>query len=122
LKAYSKSPRRCYHNKEWAAKMIAIGLIPSDTGAPGGKATGEKVSHYIAEGGLFAKACADFLARHGAVLFSDRAGDQEAIAKAKKKAASRVKYSCPSCEMNAWGKPDLQILCIECDEQLEPAG
>ena len=33
--------------------MGAIGLIPSDTGAPGGKQTGQKVSHYIAGGGRF---------------------------------------------------------------------
>lgn len=114
---HGKPPRRCYHNKEWAAKMIEVGLVPSDTGTPGGKTTGEKVSHYIAEAGPFALACADFLARHGAVLFSDRAGDQAAVAKAKK---NRTKYTCPSCQMNAWGKPALQILCIECDEQLEP--
>ena len=113
---FGKPSRSGYHNKEWAAKMIEIGLIPSDTGAPGGKTTGEKVSHYIAEAGPFALACADFLAQHGAVLFSDRAGVQ-AAAKPKN---TRTKYTCPSCQMNAWGKPSLQILCIECDEQLEP--
>jgi len=29
-------PSRAYHNKEWAAKMEEVGLIPSDTGQPGG--------------------------------------------------------------------------------------
>ena len=115
---HGKPSRRAYHNKEWAAKMIAIGLIPSDTGAPGGKTTGQFVSHYIAEGGFFATACAAFLAKNGTVLFTDRAGDD--TAKAKKKAASRAKYSCPSCGINLWGKPGLAVLCIECDERLEP--
>ncbi len=32
--------RRGYHNKEWADKMEAIGLMPSDTHKPGGKRTG----------------------------------------------------------------------------------
>jgi hypothetical protein len=40
-----KPGRRGYHNKEWAAKMQAIGLTPSHTGKPGGKRTGQSVSH-----------------------------------------------------------------------------
>lgn len=36
-----------YHNREWAAKMHSIGLMPSDTGKPGGVVTGDHVSHYI---------------------------------------------------------------------------
>src|SRR6516165_2113875 len=39
--------RRAYHNREWAAKMAAIGLEPSDTGCPGGKRTGQRMSQYI---------------------------------------------------------------------------
>ena len=42
-----------YHNKEWAAKMREIGLIPTDTGQPGGKETGQKVTHMIERGGTF---------------------------------------------------------------------
>jgi hypothetical protein len=34
--------RRNYHNKEWAAKMIALGLMPSSTGMVGGKITGAR--------------------------------------------------------------------------------
>ena len=49
---FGKPSRRGYHNKQWAAKMIEIGLIPSHTGEPGGKQTGQSVSHYIEENGL----------------------------------------------------------------------
>lgn len=45
--------RARYHNKEWADKMESIGLIPSSTGRPGGRRTGDKMSDYIAEGGEF---------------------------------------------------------------------
>lgn len=45
--------RTGYHNKEWAMQMIAVGLMPSDTGAPDGKQTGQHVSHYIITGGPF---------------------------------------------------------------------
>jgi predicted SprT family Zn-dependent metalloprotease len=43
---HGKPSRTGYHNKEWAAMMKAVGLIPSDTAAPGGKETGQHVSHY----------------------------------------------------------------------------
>lgn len=49
--------RRCYHNKEWAHKMIAIGLQPSSTGEPGGEITGQHMSDYPLDGGRFMKAC-----------------------------------------------------------------
>jgi hypothetical protein len=55
LKQYKlgKPSRRHYHNKEWAAEMKLIGLQPSSTGAPGGKETGQQMSHYIIPGGAF---------------------------------------------------------------------
>ena len=43
---FGKPSRAGYHNKEWAAKMQAIGLHPSDTGQPGGKETGQSCSHF----------------------------------------------------------------------------
>lgn len=42
-----------YHNKEWAYKMIEIGLQPSSTGKPGGAITGMLMSDYVIEGGPF---------------------------------------------------------------------
>ena len=34
---FGKPGRRGYHNKEWAAKMRKVGLMPSHTGEPGGQ-------------------------------------------------------------------------------------
>jgi hypothetical protein len=48
--AYGKSS---YHNKTWAEKMKKVGLIPSDTGGPGGKEIGQYVSHYVDPEGAF---------------------------------------------------------------------
>jgi predicted SprT family Zn-dependent metalloprotease len=45
--------RNGYHNKIWAEEMKKIGLIPSDTGEPGGKEVGQHVSHYIDPNGAF---------------------------------------------------------------------
>jgi hypothetical protein len=57
--AHGGAPSRAgYHNREWAGKMESVGLMPSDTGRPGGKKTGQRVSHYVIPGGPFARACA----------------------------------------------------------------
>ena len=59
---FGKPSRSGYHNKEWAAKMREVGLIPTDTGQPGGKETGQKVTHIIEQGGRFDRACTAYLA------------------------------------------------------------
>src|SRR5690606_24429339 len=46
-----------YHDRVWADKMEAVGLMPSDTDQPGGKRTGFRVGHYVIEGGPFDLAC-----------------------------------------------------------------
>ncbi len=53
---FGKPGRTYYHNKEWANKMIEIGLMPSSTGEPGGKITGQHMSDYIIRGGRFLSA------------------------------------------------------------------
>ena len=60
---FGKPSRAGYHNKEWAAKMHEIGLHPSDTGQPGGKETGQSCSHYIVEGGRYARVFAELAAQ-----------------------------------------------------------
>jgi len=45
------------HNREWADKMESIGLMPSDTGLPGGKRTGRSMNDYIKLEGAFVTAC-----------------------------------------------------------------
>jgi predicted SprT family Zn-dependent metalloprotease len=51
--------RRAYHNAEWGAKMEAIGLMPSHTGKPGGRKTGQQMADYAIAGGRF-----EAVARH----------------------------------------------------------
>ena len=48
---------KTYHNKEWADKMESIGLMPSATGLPGGKRTGQNMADYPIKGGLFYNEC-----------------------------------------------------------------
>jgi len=105
---------------EWAAKMKSIGLVPSSTGAPGGKETGQKVSHYIAQGGPFAAACAELAGQGVAVSYVDLWGDEDEKTR-RKKAASKTKYTCPSCGLNAWAKPEVVLVCGECEIALTEA-
>ncbi len=107
-----KPGRGGYHNARFADLMGAIGLVASDTGEPGGKSTGQKMSHYIDDDGPFARAY-EALAETGWTL------DWRAIAapSAGKKPAknTKVKFTCPECGANAWGKETLNIHCADCD-------
>jgi hypothetical protein len=40
-------------------------------------------------------------------------------AKRKKKAASETRYTCPSCQLNAWAKPDVRLVCGDCDMPMQ---
>ena len=53
---YGNPSRNGYHNKEWARKMEAIGLMPSHTGEPDGKKTGQTMDQYVLDNGLFKNA------------------------------------------------------------------
>jgi len=114
---HGRRPRRCYHNHEWASKMIAVGLHPSDTGNPGGKIVGQRMTHYIILDGPFAKACARLLATSPPALYADRA---EEPAAEKKKRASKTKYTCPGCGLNAWAKPNAPLACVDCVQPMIP--
>ena len=58
---FGKPGRRGYHNAEWAKKMQAVGLMPTDTGEPGGRKTGEKIGDYPMPGGRFVTACSELV-------------------------------------------------------------
>src|SRR5260370_21620990 len=68
---FGKRPSGGYHNRQWAAKMHEIELIPTDTGELGGKETGQKRTHVIEENDRFSCAVPKLLARHPAILYSD---------------------------------------------------
>jgi hypothetical protein len=114
--AHGMPAARGYHNKEWAAKMKAIGLQPSSTGMVGGKETGQRMMDYIIPDGPFTKAFAK-LAASGWKLnlqSAHRTGG-------KITPNSKTKFTCTSCRQNAWGKPDLAILCEPCGLKMRPA-
>lgn len=111
--------RRGYHNEEWAAKMEKLGLMPSSTAAPGGSRVGYKVSHYIIEGGTFAVAYAKMPDEY---LLPWLCWEGTAMRTKKPRQASKVKFSCEKCGCNAWGKPNLKLVCGDCDEEMVSVG
>lgn len=111
--------RRGYHNEQWAKAMESVGLKPSSTGAPGGDRVGQHMTHYIEEGGRFAKAFARLPKRCRLPWTCD---EPDPVAKKKAKEKNKVKYTCPHCEANVWGKPHLAIACLECEATFNEEG
>ncbi len=65
--------RQCYHNREWGDRMESIGLMPSDTGQPGGRKTGQHMADYPIEGGAFVRRAAELINDKGfEILWFDR--------------------------------------------------
>jgi hypothetical protein len=115
---FGKPSRVSYHNKEWAGMMRAVGLIPSASGAPGGREVGQQMTHYIEEDGRFAKACAELIGSGFDALYVELWQEGDA-AKRAKKAASKTRYTCPQCGVNAWAKPQVALICGDCKEPME---
>lgn len=139
---FGEPSRSGYHNKEWAQKMRELGLIPSHTGQPGGKETGQHMTHYIEEGGRYQLAfekmpksyILPFTSLEGEMMKrliegssngkdEDGDGTEDAkktrLRKLRPPSQNKTKYTCPGCQVNVWGRPALQIQCVNCEEVFE---
>ena len=125
---FGKPGRGKYHNREWADRMKSLGLQPSNTGAPGGKETGDTMSHYIVPAGPFDVAAQQLQRQRFSLRWSERPADAKASPKGpdgsegeKEKSGTRQKYTCPICGLNAWAKHDVRLLCGEHKVLMEEA-
>lgn len=106
-------PKRiAHHNREWGSLMKRVGLYPSATGAPGGKETGRRMTHYVVEGGPFEAAVENL------PVTLDWVGLLPL--KKKKEREPKVTYCCPDCEARVRGKAGLNIRCDDCDQVMGP--
>jgi SprT-like family len=107
---FGKPSARGYHNKQWAAAMKAIGLMPSNTGAVGGKETGQQMDHYIVPGGPYQLAFAELAATGWKLNLQStiHAGGT------KKVDESKTKFTCPVCGWIVRGKPDTVVVHMPC--------
>jgi ribosomal protein L37E len=108
-----------YHNREWAQKMVELGLIPSDTGRPGGRQTGQRMTHFIEPGGAFDKAADELIAKGFVVAFVDRAVRSDGPTAVQKR-LSKTHYRCQQCGQNAWAKPGASLDCGLCKSPFRP--
>ena len=127
---FGKPSRNGYHNKEWGRKMESIGLMPSNTGKPNGKKTGQQMTHYIIEGGAYETAFKEMPNEYLLAFTSLDADIMKAMIEGRGKGSvttpkggvvppkgkNKVKYTC-SCGNNVWGKPSLTIVCGDCEQQ-----
>ncbi len=111
-RTFGNPGRRTYHNGEWAHQMKHVGLYPSSTGKPGGKEQGEKMSHYIINGGPFQLSCAKLVSLEGFNLGWQSRGIAEPGKELKK--TGRLKFMCPNCKALLWAKPGSQFICYRC--------
>lgn len=154
---HGKPGRGRYHNKEWGYKMESIGLMPSDTGEPGGQRTGDRMTDYVIPGGPFDQLSRVYEKSFDIATWLDRfpayipppAPDlteedvegmpEEEVAKLREEQerliaqrskleqigvkyviqpsnrSNRVKYRCPNCARQVWGKPGLMVACLHCE-------
>lgn len=114
---FGQPSRSGYHNKEWGDLMDAVGLAPTDSGQPGGKRTGQQVTHMIVPDGPFDLACRDLLEDGWNLDIVELWTEDQERAKTKK-AASKTKYACPMCEAAAWAKPGANLICGDCGQTM----
>lgn len=126
---HGKPSRSGYHNAEWGGQMRDVGLIPSNTGAEGGKATGQQMTHYIETGGRFevealklvetGKFQSTWVDVEGFLLSGGTAKAPAAklkpVKKPKGKSGKRTKYTCSQCSSSVWGKEGLGLNCYGVD-------
>jgi hypothetical protein len=128
---YATPGRSGYHNRQWAEKMKTIGLHPSNTGRPGGKELGDRMSHYIIEDGPFKRAAVDLVKSGFQIEWREPERQRDAlvevggngskIAPRGSRGGKRVRYVCPKCDEYGYSGHNANIACGEHLLRLEPA-
>ncbi|WP_323114872.1 hypothetical protein [Pseudomonas guariconensis] len=113
-------PRRAYHDQVWADKMVEIGLQPSSTGLPGGRMTGQKVSHYLVENGGMSLLIRELLDHGLDITLAAAVGPGGGRRGARKQAWARTKYTCAGCKKSVLGGDQYNLVCGDCQLPLAP--
>jgi hypothetical protein len=95
--------------------MQEIGLVPSDTGQPGGARTGQRMTHYIEANGKFARALNKMPKEYALPWLT---GEVEALVE-KPKPPKKVKLTCPVCMVSVWIEEENvghEVGCGECGD------
>lgn len=115
-RVFGAPSRNGYHNREWATKMKVIGLTPYNVNQPD-KETGQKCSHHIKPGGAFETVASALLADGFTLTWEGYRPPALSAASANR---NKTPYLCP-CGNKVWGKPDLNLICGDCQSAFTPA-
>jgi hypothetical protein len=118
--------RNGYHTLRWARDMLSRGLRPISLDNPG-KMTGQRVTHEIVPGGPFDVAAGQLLATGfslrwqaaDAVAMRHNHTGMEEPSVQEPSPRNKVKYTCPECGLNVWGKPRARLICGYCTDMKE---
>jgi hypothetical protein len=115
---HGQPSRNRYHNAEWAARMLSIGLQPvRSDGRPG--LTGQAMTHTIIADGAFDRAARRFLSDARLNWQSSELARSKTTTAVRKR-ASKTKFTCYGCGLNAWAKADAALMCAVCEERMWP--
>lgn len=123
---FGRPSRSCYHNREWGGAMLLVGLHPSNTGKPGGRMTGQQMTHYIKSGGRFERAANELLATGFRISWFDRVAappppaTSDTVLLTRTSSGTRITFVCPECAARAWGKASLNLICGDCERVMQP--
>jgi hypothetical protein len=115
-----------YHDTVWADQMETIGLMPSNTGRPGGERTGFAVTHYIIENGRFDVACRELLIAGGGIKYRDARNvhQPQPVERGPARPAARkprfTLFACTLCDLEAKSRASALLACVSCDAPLVP--
>lgn len=115
-----KLPRGRYRNKEWADMAEAVGIMPSTTGLPGGKRTGENILVYIIDGGPFDVACSTLIDEQFVLSWLDR--HPPANDKSKPAPATEIDLATPSVVADGGDNADLHPVGLSMASDLDTEG
>lgn len=117
-----------YHNREWADKCLEIGLKPMNIDQPDCE-TGDKINTVLIKGGKAMLVLAGMPEEISIPFYAEILGnpdpgmpegkpkdepDQETPVP-QPKSGQKVKYTCPGCGFNLWGKGGGRFMCMDCN-------
>lgn len=113
---FGKPSANAYHNKQWAKKMIEVGLEPFCITNPN-KTTGFKCSHNINPNGAFLPIATKFIELRGEIPVQTSGYVRTKLVKVN----HRPKLVCPSCKKSFTipAAVNVKIVCQDCDEEME---
>jgi hypothetical protein len=130
---FGDASRPGYHNVEWCAKMRSVGLIPLDPRTGKEINAGQSASDKPDPAGVFLRLYSKMPKKYllpwlpaegprSAPTSSPGTGeddDEDGDATPPAPPKSKIKYTCPKCHANVWGKPGLKLACIGCVKPFE---